>query len=116
MRLALGMRWWLAIVFAAIAAVTAVAVATVSANRSEQGFRDRAEELAAGSSFGAAIELVELAERSGFESSARVVAERRALPLFVFSPGGRLLSAERSHGVAFADISDGDEARDTALG
>jgi signal transduction histidine kinase/HAMP domain-containing protein len=116
MRFALGMRWWLAIVFAAIAAVTAVAVAIVSANRSEQAFRDRAEEVAAGRSFSATIELSELAGRAGFESSARAVAERRELPLFVFSPGGRLLSAERSLGVSFADIPDGEEARDTALG
>ena len=116
MRFALGMRWWLAIVFAAIAAVTAVAVAIVSANRSEQAFRDRAEELAAGLSFSAAIELTELAGSRGFESSAQVVADRRELPLFVFTPGGRLLTAERSLGVSFADIEDGDEARDTALG
>ena len=116
MRFALGMRWWLAIVFAAIAAVTAVAVAIVSANRSEQAFRDRAEELAAGRSFSAAIELTELAGRVGYDSSAPIVAERRELPLFVFSPGGRLLTAERSLGVSFADIGDGDEARDTALG
>jgi signal transduction histidine kinase len=116
MRFALGMRWWLAIVFAAIAAVTAVAVAIVSANRSEQAFRDRAEELAAGRSFSAAIELTELAGRIGYDSSAPVVAERRELPVFVFSPGGRLLTAERSLGVSFADIAHGDEARDTALG
>jgi signal transduction histidine kinase len=116
MRFALGMRWWLAIVFAAIAAVAAVAVAIVSSNRSEQAFRDRAEELAAGRSFSAVIELNELAQRNGYESAARAVSERRELPLFVFSPEGRLLTAERSFGVSFADIPDGDEARDTALG
>lgn len=109
------MRWWLAVVFAAIAAVTAVAVAIVSSNRSEQAFRERAEEIAAGRSFSAAIELRELAARGGFEPSAAVVAERRELPLFVFSSRGRLLTAERSLGVSFADIANGDEALDTAL-
>jgi signal transduction histidine kinase len=116
MRFALGMRWWLAIVFAAIAAVAAVAVAIVSSNRSEQAFRERAEELAAGRSFSAAIELTDLAGRAGYDTSAPIIAERRELPLFVFSPGGRLLSSERSLGVSFADIAHGDEARDTALG
>jgi two-component system phosphate regulon sensor histidine kinase PhoR len=116
MRFAIGMRWWLAVVFAAIAAVTAVAVAIVSANRSEQAFRERAEELAAGRSFGAAIELAELASRNGFETNTPAVAERRALPLFVFSPSGRLLTGERSLGVSFADVPHGDEALDTALG
>ena len=116
MRFALGMRWWLAIVFAAIAALTAVAVAIVSANRSEQAFRDRGEEIAAGRSFGAAIELAQLAAEDGFDASARVVAERRQLPVFVFSPGGRLLTPERSLQVSFADVPHGKEALDTALG
>lgn len=115
MRVGIGMRWWLAIVFATIAAVTAVAVALVSANRSEEAFRHRAEELAAGRSFSAAIELGDLATRDGYERSAPVVAERRQLPVFVFSPSGRLLTPHRSHGAAFADIEHGDEALEVAL-
>lgn len=115
MRFGIGMRWWLAIVFAAIAAITAVAVAIVSANRSEQAFRDRAEELAAGRSFGAAIELGALTDETPFERAAPLVAERRQLPLFVFSPGGRLLSSEHSLGVSFANVADGDAALQTAL-
>jgi signal transduction histidine kinase len=114
-RFGVGMRWWLAIVFASFAAVTAVAVAIVSANRSEQAFRERAEELAAGRSFGAAIELGQLAQRTGFAQAAEVVAERRRLPLFVFSPSGRLLTGERSFGVSFAEVEDGDSALETAL-
>lgn len=114
-RFGVGMRWWLAIVFASFAAVTAVAVAIVSANRSEQAFRDRAEELAAGRSFGAAIELGQLAQKTGFAQAAEVVAERRRLPLFVFSPSGRLLTGERSFGVSFAEVEDGDSALETAL-
>jgi signal transduction histidine kinase/HAMP domain-containing protein len=115
MRLGIGMRWWLAIVFAAIAAITAVAVAIVSANRSEQAFRDRAEELAAGRSFGAAIELGRRAGESGFERATPAVAGERELPIFVFSPRGRLLSNDRSFDVSFADIEDGDAALETAL-
>ena len=115
MRVGIGMRWWLAIVFAAIAAITAVAVAIVSANRSEQAFRERAEEVAAGRSFGAAIELGQRAGETGFERATPVVANERELPMFVFSPRGRLLTDERSLDVSFADIEDGDVALETAL-
>lgn len=109
------MRWWLAVVFAALAALTAVVVATVSANRTEDAFRGRAEELAAGRSFGAAIELGQLARRGEFASITPQVADRRQLPLFIFSSEGRLLSPDRSLGATFANIENGDEALETAL-
>jgi signal transduction histidine kinase/HAMP domain-containing protein len=115
MRFGIGMRWWLAAVFAAITAITAVAVALVSANQSERAFRERAEELAAGRSFGAAIELGRRAHETGFERATPVVASGRQLPIFVFSPGGRLLTGEESLGVSFANIEEGDEALETAL-
>src|SRR3970282_674605 len=45
----LSMRWWLALAFASIAALTAVVVAQVFNARSEDAIRVRARELAAGS-------------------------------------------------------------------
>src|SRR4051812_32692562 len=50
----IGMRWWLALAFALIAAVTAVAVAQVFSKRSENAFQARAQELAVGQAVGAA--------------------------------------------------------------
>jgi signal transduction histidine kinase len=114
-RFSLGMRWWLAAVFAAIAAVTAIAVALVSASGSEQSFRQRAEDLAAGRSFRAAIQLGELARERGIADATRVVAREQRLPLFVFSPSGRVLTRETSRDVSFADIENGDAALETAL-
>jgi signal transduction histidine kinase/HAMP domain-containing protein len=111
----MGMRWWLAIVFAAIAAVTAIVVALVSASGSEQSFRERAEDLAAGRSFRAAIELGELADERGLARAAPLVARQQQLPIFVFSPSGRLLTSGTSRDVSFADIEGGDAALETAL-
>jgi signal transduction histidine kinase len=115
MRLGVGIRWWLAIVFAALAALTAVAVAIVSASGSERSFRDRAEELAAGRSFGAAIEIGRLADDQGFDRAATTVARDLRLPVFVFSREGRLLTPARSQGVLFADVEGGGEALERAL-
>ena len=114
-RFRLGMRWWLALVFAAIAAVTATAVALVSASGSEHSFRERAADLAAGRSFRAAIELNKIARERRLARATPVVARRQQLPIFVFSPSGRLLTNETSRNVAFADIEDGDVALASAL-
>jgi signal transduction histidine kinase len=115
MRFGVGMRWWLAAVFAALAALTAVAVAIVSASGSEQSLRDRAEDLAAGRSFGAAIELGQLADDEGYVQAAQTVARQRELPIFLFSPEGRPLTPARSLGVAFADVDGGAAALESAL-
>src|SRR3954471_11900119 len=52
-----GIRWWLALAFALIAAVTALAVASVFSNRSGDAFRGRAKELVAGNALLAAQDL-----------------------------------------------------------
>jgi signal transduction histidine kinase len=102
-------------VFAAIAAVTAAAVALVSASGSEEALRNRAEDIAAGRSFGVAIELAELRREMDFDRAAPIAARRRQVPVFVFSSDGRLLTSAGSRGVRFADIADGDAALETAL-
>ncbi len=103
----IGMRWWLAVAFAAVAATTAVAVAQVSSARSEAEFRDRAQALVAGNAFEAAIELR--------DDPVEEVASRRRLALFVFDGDGRLISPSRSHGIPIARIADREEAVREAL-
>jgi two-component system sensor histidine kinase VicK len=103
----IGMRWWLAVAFAAVAATTAVAVAQVSSARSEAEFRERAQALVAGNAFEAAIELRD-------EPVERVAARRR-LALFVFDGEGRLVSPPRSHGVPIGRIAQRREAVTAAL-
>jgi signal transduction histidine kinase len=103
----IGMRWWLALAFAAVAATTVVAVAQVSSTGSEDQFRERAQQLAAGSAFEAAIELR--------DDPIEEVAQRRRLALFLVDRNGRLTSAPRSHGVAFSMVPGVGEAVAEAL-
>lgn len=63
------MRWWLAVAFALIAAVTAVTVAQFFAQRSERAFRERAEDLAVGASIAAADVVVRAAREGSLEQS-----------------------------------------------
>jgi two-component system sensor histidine kinase VicK len=92
-----GMRWWLALAFAAVAATTAVAVAQLSSARSEAAFRDRAEALAAGNVLEAAIELRR-------DRPLGRVAEERRLALFLYDEDGTLVSSATSRGVELADV------------
>jgi hypothetical protein len=55
----LGMRWWLGIAFALIAALTAIVVVRVLAVQSEDAFRASAVEFAVGNSVSAADALAD---------------------------------------------------------
>ena len=59
MRFSIGMRWWLTIAFALVSGLTALAVALVSAERSEQAFRSRTDVLALGNTVAATLRLRE---------------------------------------------------------
>jgi signal transduction histidine kinase len=98
------MRWWLALAFVLIAALTAVAVAGLSTRRAERAFHDRALELAVGQSVSAA-RAVELALRRGdLKTATSVIAARRRSSVFVVDEMGRLLTEPVSHGVAFERV------------
>jgi two-component system sensor histidine kinase VicK len=102
-----GIRWWLALAFAAVAATTAIAVAQLSSARSEVAFRQRAQSLAAGNTFEAAIDLR--------DRPLRRIANDRRLALFLFDASGRLVSAPRSRGVPVARLGHREEAVAAAL-
>jgi signal transduction histidine kinase/HAMP domain-containing protein len=123
-RYGIGIRWWLAAAFAAIAAVTALAVGKVLSDRSEDAFRDRAQALAAGNAFEAAIAIRRRLGPADVRSSAAVeelqreverVAQQRRLALFVFDAEGNLLTASRSRGVELDSIDGRGEALRSAL-
>ena len=90
------MRWWLALAFAVIAAVTAVAVAQVYRSTSEDAIRSRAEELAAGSAVAAAQRVSRESTLPGIRAAVREVGAERELAVFVFDADGRALTASRS--------------------
>lgn len=108
------MRWWLALAFASIAALTAVVVAQVFTSRSEDAIRARARELAAGSAVTAAAELAAV-QASDIPSSAAELGDARQLALFVFDSNGNLLTPDRARGVIVSALPNFPLLRDTAL-
>lgn len=96
-RVRVSMRWWLALAFAAIAAVTALAVAQVVRSQTEDAVRDRAQELAAGSAVAAAADLVADSPQT-LAQRVPLVARARRLSLYVFTPSGELVSSPVSLG------------------
>ncbi|MBD0328863.1 MAG: HAMP domain-containing protein [Thermoleophilia bacterium] len=116
MRYGIGMRYWLAIAFGAITAVTAVGVAQILSGRTEQAFREHAEEIALGNAFFAARRLPPLdGDRQGLRRAVNRIATERRLALFVFDSGGNLLTPERSAQVELASIPEEGQARYQAL-
>jgi two-component system phosphate regulon sensor histidine kinase PhoR len=109
------MRWWLAGAFALIAAVTAVAVAQVFSERSESAFRERAQELAAGRAFQAAIALAEVRGGRALHLEVERVAARSGLALFVFDRRGALRSWSRSRGIELQAVPQRTPALKAAL-
>ena len=96
---ALSMRWWLALAFAGIAALTALAVAQVFTARSEAAIRERARDLAAGSAVTAAPEISAAPTLADLRATTSELEASRGLALFVFDRGGLLLTPRRSRGV-----------------
>jgi two-component system sensor histidine kinase VicK len=104
MRPGIGIRWWLSLAFAVIAAMTVIAVSQVFARRSDNAFRQRAETFAAGNAFEASIELARAEERGQLARTIADVADERRLALFVYSPEGRLVTPARSRNVSLDTI------------
>ena len=100
----IGIRVWLPLAFALVAAITAVAVEQGVSRGSEQAFRERAQELAAGRAFESAIEIGTGSASGDLEQIVRRTAERRRLSLFVFARDGVLLTPRSSRGISLADV------------
>jgi two-component system sensor histidine kinase VicK len=110
------MRWWLALAFATVAGVTALAVVPVLTRGSEHAFRSRAQELAAGRAFQAAID-VTTAEREArpLGGALTPIAARHRLALFVFDGEGTLVSPRTARGVQLDAIENWRDAVASAL-
>ena len=114
-RLVVSMRWWLALVFAAIAALTSFAVAQVFRASSESAIRDRAAELTAGTAVASASRIATAGSATEAEAIATETASRRRIALFVFDRDGRLLTSDTVGGVELAAVGDLEPALATAL-
>ncbi len=111
----LGMRWWLGIAFASIAALTAIAVVRVLSSQSEDAFRASAVEFAVGNSVAAADTLGRAETPRQQRVQAERIARNRGLSLFLFDADGRLVTAARSGTVGFEEVPAGAEALASAL-
>jgi signal transduction histidine kinase len=115
LRVRISMRWWLALAFALIAAITAVAVAQVFSSRSEQAFRERAEDLAVGRSVAAAESVSQALRRGDLENALAEIMAKRTVSLFVLDLTGAPITPELARGVDLAAVEEREEAVAAAL-
>jgi two-component system phosphate regulon sensor histidine kinase PhoR len=118
MRYGIGMRYWLPLAFAAITAVTAVAVAQLLAGRTESAFRQQAEELALDRALFAADQInAETAKGNlDVQGVTEATAQRRRIALFVVGPDFKPITAARSLRTEFAEVPNTLEALLRAAG
>jgi signal transduction histidine kinase/HAMP domain-containing protein len=110
-----SMRWWFALAFALVSAVTALAVAQVFRLQSESALRGRAEDLAAGSAVGAAARIVASPDLAGARAQTTEQARRRRVALFLFGSDRSLLTHPSSQGVDVSSVPNVDALLDKAL-
>lgn len=112
---AISMRWWLAIAFAVIAALTALVVAGLFAQRSAMAIEHRSEDVAVARSFAAAAEIGRAAELDSLVAQLPDIAVNREVTLFVYDAEGSLIGAEAADGGAPRRLPLHDRALATAL-
>jgi two-component system, OmpR family, phosphate regulon sensor histidine kinase PhoR len=111
----LGMRWWLGIAFALIAALTAIVVVRVLAVQSEDAFRASAVEFAVGNSVSAAEALADAGSVEEVRRRAEQIAQDRRISLFLFDENGDLVASANSGAIRVDQVPGGAEALATAL-
>jgi signal transduction histidine kinase/HAMP domain-containing protein len=111
----LSIRWWLPLAFAVIAAVTALAVARVFESQSEAALRSRAQDLAAGSTVGAAAEIADASTVAEARQAAAEQARRRRVALFLLDDRGRLIGPASSQGIPWSSVTNRSDLREQAL-
>ena len=109
------MRWWLALAFGGIAALTAIAVSQVFSTTSEAAIRERARELAAGSVLTAALEISEATTVAELRERTAELSSRRGIAFFVLARDGSRLTPERARGIAVGALPNFARLRDGSL-
>ena len=99
-----SMRWWLALAFALVGALTALVVAQLVSSQVEASLRDRAEELAAGNAVAAATGLGAARDPAELASVAARASDSRRMAVFVLGRDGGLLTPGRSRGIEYTSL------------
>lgn len=96
------MRLWVALTFAVIGAVTALAVTSIFAARSEHALQGSAEDFAVGNTLSAADSIAgSIAQGTKARSAANALANRRRFAIWVFNERGKLISGRHSRRAQF---------------
>jgi signal transduction histidine kinase/HAMP domain-containing protein len=98
------MRWWLALAFASIVALTSLVVAGNALHSTSQSLRGHAQDLAIGNSLRASVELADAVDKGNLNQAIKTVATARRLSLFAFDRNGSPVTGLRSRGVQLQDI------------
>jgi two-component system, OmpR family, sensor histidine kinase VicK len=114
-RFRLEMRWWLALVFVGIAALTALLVATVSSRQADQSVRANAQAIAVGQSVSAGFAIERAIAAGDLADAIAGIGRARGISLFVFSAKGTLMTPAVSHGIRWSSVPDGRSALAAAL-
>jgi len=109
------MRWWLALFFAAITAVTAVAVAELLVWRAEQAFRERSVQSALRYVLATADTVSTALDERGPGAAVDEVAHRRRLSVFLFDDSGSSVGSMSSNGRPLMSVPDATRAVRSAL-
>jgi signal transduction histidine kinase len=99
-----GMRLWITLAFAAIAAVTAIVVTSIFAARSESALQGSAQDFALGNTINVADAMSTAIGTDEIRSTATAVANQRRLAIWVFDSQGVLMTPHRSRRAEFSTI------------
>lgn len=94
----IGVRWWLSVAFALVAAVSTALVVSQFSTRSQGAFRDRAQELTLGSASVAAADVAAAARRGIPVAGLQAIARRQDLELRLYDDRGALLGSAAPRG------------------
>jgi signal transduction histidine kinase/HAMP domain-containing protein len=94
----IGVRWWLGAAFAVVAATSTAIVVSQFSTRSEQEFRGRAQQLAAGSAVVAAGQIRRAVAHGTLATSLPDIARRQNLDLLVYRESGTLVASAPARG------------------
>ncbi len=114
-RIQLGMRWWLAGAFAAIAVLTAALIATVSSRQVARDVTKNARNIAIGGAVSAGFSIEQAIPNGRLARQVRLAGRRNGLALFVFGPNGKLVASSTLPGIRWTTVPDADRALAGAL-
>lgn len=100
----LGMRWWLSAVFVAIAAITAVLIASDASRQASHALAANAASIAVGETVSAGFAVEHAVAKGDLGHELVSIGGQHGLALFVFGRDGRIYAEYGLRSVAWADV------------